>query len=129
MDDTLVFLFTFCPDSQLETEALRNSASNVANAGSYKPGYLLELIFSHGKHQHGKIFPYRLCLIESPVSSSGTVFPKHQSTNTGIKMEAAQRGQCVGAILLPPDFENVYVRMHHSSFIISTINMFPGKQT
>lgn len=44
-------------------------------------------------------------------------------------MGAAQRGQCVGTILLPPNFGNVNVCIHHLSFIIYARNIFPGKQT
>lgn len=85
--------------------------------------------FHTEKHQHGKILPYLLCLTESLVSSSGAAFPKDQSTNTRMKMRAAQRGQGGGVILLPPDFGNIYVHIHDLSSIISTITIYPGKQT
>lgn len=70
-----------------------------------------------------------LCLTESLVSSSGAVFPKDQNINAGIKLGAAQRSQCVDAILLPPDFGNAHVYIHDLSFIISTRNVYPTKQT
>lgn len=70
-----------------------------------------------------------LRLTESLVSSFGVLFPKDQSNNTGIKLGTAQRGQCVDTTLLPPDFGNVYVRIHGFSFTISARNIYPAKQT